>query len=978
MMRIQRILILLLLLFTVHGYSQSSFIDWFKDIRGVNSGHTTCNFLTLPVSAQQLACGYGSYSGGMDATDLALFPANSALSNRNKFAITHLEWIMGVRKEYAGALFPIPDIGTIGVYSQIFTPGEFTQARDIDENVSHPQMLDFTGGFSLAKSFLDKKVHLGLGISYIESRLDDAAGRAVSFSSNLLLTPLPRFSLQLNCAQLGTPVRYTNTREQLPAQAGLSCKITPLPDYLPVTSYLDFEIGAGVKKIADEPMIAGVNTDVLLFNTIHLLTGYDYYIGRKISAEGLGIGAGMQLGMYGFDCAWKNQSSELGSVWAITLKLQLSEKQSLTAEDYYLAAVKYFNRKNLTLATFYAKKALQLDPSMWKAHSLLLKIKSQYLRNRNLEIGLFYTGNIRGTFTIPFDPQYTGGVARITTLLSTLRKEYPVLFSVESGNFIPKSSNPLRIKCASQILKYAKFDALCCGSAELSLGMNAIQKASGDKTIRRILSNISNDHNILTSKVIESNGYRLYVASYIGSHTDDEHDKLRLQPFVDEYPFIEKESFKCDLRILIIDDTWNNVRQIASKLKSFEIIICNNNSQQFLSPVKIGNATILSPGKNGEYAGYCSIRFNESKKLVSLENHIIPINSEITPDPVVDSLVKGLSAQIEFADQGIDSVNLVRSSGDGDFIFLSDRDSTSGIYFKNVRLHAEFPLTRGSGNCDLPAHAFKKELIACQCKTNDNPCGALMIMNVSGASKHIVQDSISIKDMTFSPDGNWLYYSLSECNSNSYDIFRVRYDGGKPVPVIDWKGSSEHSISASPDNSTIAFCSDRDGSSQVYVCGFDGTRPVRITDSSSDYTTPQYSPNGHYLAYLSNLGNYHESMDLWVYDKPKGVHRQITSHSNIQSYCWLGDGESVVYSSGVNICDLNKVNVEQLRYSKLMTIDTLKTWSDITPHAIKSGGTEKIVFVRESKDGVKKVMIVNTDGSEAMKVINSTGNDWLP
>jgi hypothetical protein len=972
-----RTFFIFLVLFTVHLYSQSSFIDWFGDIEGVNSGHTTCNFLTLPVSAQQLASGYGAYSGSMDATDLALYPANSALSNRNKFAITHLEWIMGVRKEYAGALFPIPDIGTIGVYSQIFTPGVFTQARDIDENVSHPQMLDFTGGFSLAKSFLDKKLHLGLGISYIESRIDDAAGRAVSFSSNLLLTPLPRFSLQLNCAQLGTPVRYTNTREQLPAQAGLSCKITPLPDYLPVTSYMDFEVGAGVKKIADEPLLAGVNTDIFLFNTIHLLTGYDYYVGRNISAEGLGIGAGMQLGMYGFDCAWKNQSSELGSVWAVTLKLQLSEKKSLTAEDYYLAAVKYFNRKSLTLATFYAKKALKLDPSMWKAHSLLLKIKSQYLRNRNLEIGLFYTGNIKGAFTIPFDPQYTGGVSRIVSVLETLRKEYPVLFSIESGNFIPKSSHPLRIKCGSQILNYAKFDALCCGSEELTLGMSALQKASGDKTIKRILSNGDNAHDILTNKVIESNGYRIFVASYIGNRAPAENNKT-LKPFVDEHQFINAESFKCDLHILVIDDTWNNVRQIASQLKSFEIIICNNNNQQFPSPVQIGNAIILSPGKNGEYAGYCSIRFNESKKLISLENHIVPINSEITPDPVVDSLVKGLSAQIEFSDQGIDSVNLVRSSGDGAFIFLSDRDSTSGIYFKNVKLHAEFPLTRGSGNCDLPAHAFKKELIACQCQPGDNPYGALMIMSVSGASKHIVQDSITIKDMTFSPDGSWLYYSSSVCNSNSYDIFRVRYDGGKPVPVIDWKGSSEHSISASPDNSTIAFCSDRDGSSQVYVCGLDGTRPVRITDSASDYTTPAYSPNGHYLAYLSNLGNYHESMDLWVYDKPKGVHRQITSHANVRSYCWLSDGESVVYSSGINICDLNKVNVEQLRYSKLMTIDTLKTWSDITPHAIESGGSEKIIFVREFADGIKKIMIVNTNGSEAMKVINSNGNDWLP
>ncbi|HEX2958596.1 MAG TPA: hypothetical protein VHO70_17300 [Chitinispirillaceae bacterium] len=966
-----------MLFFQVFGHSQSSFRDWFGDIKGVNSGHTICNFLTLPVSAQQLASGYASYIGSMDATDLALYPANSALSNRNKFTVTHLEWIMGLRKEYAGALFPIPDIGTIGVYSQIFTPGEFTQARDIDEKESHPQMFDFTGGFSLARSLLNKKIHIGLGISYIESRIDDAAGRAVSFSSNLMFMPLPQFELQLNCAHLGTPLRYNSTIEHLPAQAGISCKVKPLPDYLPLTSYWNFDVGAGVKKIADEPLIAGINTDVLLLNTFHLLTGYDYTCGRKISTEGFGIGAGMQLGMYGFDCAWKNQSKELGSVWAVTLKLQLDEKQPRTAEDYYLAAVKYFNRKNFTLATFYAKKALQLDSSMWKAHSLLLKIKSQYLRDCNLEIGLFYTGNIRGTFTIPFDAQKTGGIARITALLKTLREEYPVLFSIESGNFIPKSSHPIRIKCASQILKLSNYDVFGCGSEEFSIGINTIEKVSGDKTLQRVLSNAENDRSLISGKVIESKGYRLYVASYIGNQSSEGKKNTRLQPF-SESQYLGPESFDCHLRILIIDDTWNNVRQIASQLKSFEIIICNNSNQQFLKPVNIGNVTILSPGKNGEYAGYCSIRFNESRQFVSLESHIVPVNSEITPDPVVDSLVKGLSAQIEFSDQEIDSVNLARSTADGSFIFLSDRDSTSGIYFKNMKLHAEFPLTRGSGNCDHPVHAFKKKLIACQCKGDNNTFGALLIMNVSGASKHVVQDSISVKDLAFSPDGNWLFYSSSVCNTNSYNIFKVRYDGGKPIPVIDWKESSEYSISVSPDNTTIAFCSDRDGSSQIYICGVDGTRPVRITDSSSAYSVPQYSPTGHYLAYLSNFGNYHASLDLWVYDKIKGVHRQITSRSNIRSYCWLSDGETIVYSSGINIFDLNKVNIEQLRYSRLLISDTLKTWSDTSPQAIQFEGKEKILFVREDADGIKKIMITNTDGSEAIRIINSSGNDWLP
>jgi Tol biopolymer transport system component len=957
-------------------FSQSALKDWFVDLKGENSGHTTCDFLSLPVSAQQLASGYGSFIGSMDATDIPLFPANTALSNRNKFAITHLEWVMGLRKEYAGALFPIPDIGTIGVFAQIFTPGEFTQARDIDENVSHPDMLEFAGGFSLSSSLFQKKINLGMSAAYIESRIDDASGRAVSFSSNVLFIPIPKLMLQLNCAQLGTSVRYTHSREKLPAQAGLSFKLTPLPDYLPFTSTVNFDVGAGIKKIADEPLIAGINSDILLLDNFHVLTSYDYTYGKPLTIEGFSVGAGVQVGMYGFDFSWKNQSRDLGSVWATTLKLQLNEKQPRTAEDYYVAAVRFFNRRNYSLSTFYAKKALQLDPSMWKAHSLLLKIKSQYLRNKNLEIGLFYTGNIRGAFTIPFDPSVNGGIARIAALLKSLQNQFPVFFSIESGNFIPKSANPSRIKCASEIIRSTGFDALCCGSEEYAIG--PIDKASGEKNYELILSSNPDIRGYLKSKIIESNDYRLYIASYIGTSLVP-NDQNNSNQTINENNLLTADTSQCNLRILTIDDTWSNIRSLAAKFQSFDIIICNNSSQQFQTPVKIGNVTILSPGKNGEYAGYCSIRFNESRKLISLENHIIPVNAEITPDPAVDSLVKQLTTRLEYSDKGIDSVNLTRSTSDGSFLFVSNRDSVPGIFLKDLKQHAEFPLTRGiSTMCDLPVMTFKTELIAFRSRSGNDSCSKLLLMNLPGISRRTVEEKISINDMVFSPDGKWLFYSASTCSATSYNIYKVRYDGGKPVPVIDWKESSESNISVSPDNTTISFCSNRDGSSQIYICGIDGAKPVRISDSAVDYTSPSYSPSGNYLAYLSTEGNYYSNKDLWVYDKIKGVHRQITSRSNIQNYCWLNDGVTIVYSSGINIYDLNKVNIEQYRFNRLISVDSLKTWSDVSPKTLFCEGIEKIIFTREYADTLKKVMMVNTDGSDLKRMSSSTGSDWLP
>ena len=83
--------------------------NWLTDLKGENTGHTTCQFLTFPQGATLLATGQASSGGSMDATDIPIFIANTASADRNKFSLTHLEWFMGLRKEYMGGLFPIMD-----------------------------------------------------------------------------------------------------------------------------------------------------------------------------------------------------------------------------------------------------------------------------------------------------------------------------------------------------------------------------------------------------------------------------------------------------------------------------------------------------------------------------------------------------------------------------------------------------------------------------------------------------------------------------------------------------------------------------------------------------------------------------------------------------------------------------------------------------------------------------------------------------
>jgi TolB protein len=46
----------------------------------------------------------------------------------------------------------------------------------------------------------------------------------------------------------------------------------------------------------------------------------------------------------------------------------------------------------------------------------------------------------------------------------------------------------------------------------------------------------------------------------------------------------------------------------------------------------------------------------------------------------------------------------------------------------------------------------------------------------------------------------------------------------------------------SPDGSTIAFNSDRDGNSEIYLMNADGSAQTRITDNPSEDSDPAWQP----------------------------------------------------------------------------------------------------------------------------------------
>jgi len=983
-MRVMGLFFFMILIAEGFVFGANDMASWIRDLKGENSGHTAVNFLTLPTSAGELSVGSASSCGMMDATDACFFSANTALFNRKKFAATHVEWLLGLRKEFLAACFPVEDVGTWGFFSQVFTPGTFDNAYTIDETPSHPSMVDVAAGVSFARSFLHKGLCVGVAVSYVESRIDNAAGRTACANVDVALTPSPFFFAHLRAGNFGPNLSYTvNVPEPLPVQAGLSLSIKPLAIEEELIPIIDPLIGLGMRKIADEPLIAGLSAQAALFKCITLRTGYEYSMdANRPTTTGLSAGVGLDRNNFGADFGWKDLSKELGSVWSLSVRAQLKEIAVKTAEDYYAIAQRYYGQQRYRQSLNNAKKAAALDPNMWKAHVLISTINALQRRKSGTEMAIIYTGNTGGQFAAvtPAEGSTLGGFARQAAAITRLREQFPLSAVIDAGNFLAPASLPVKARLADWYFMQCNYDAVALGKGELDFGLDRMFTKNDPVKTEYCCTNAIGlpGGRVVRTKTVSVKGYSLYIMAVVG-HAQPlrpQDRALLTTPLGEITELLSKNAAKnATLRILIVSDTWERISALARGLPEIDIILCGGLRQKFETPMKIGNALALSPGSGGSCVGALTLRFDGRKKLESTNNHLTTLTEDVPSDPIVAAKVR-LALKIEGA-PGQDMVepSMVKKPSAGVFAFLSNRDGAPGIYLKMLDQQAEIPLAHGGSECMKPVISFPLGKCAYFEKTSDSVCPALRVMDLTGAEKRTLPLGGCASEAHFSQSGPWLYYS-GRTDSSSEGIFRIKPVGGAAQPVIDWKKSSEKYFDLSPDGASMVFGSNGNGTWQLFITDSLGLRPICFTDGG-DNISPHFSPSGASCAFLSNKTSFKGSYDLWNFGLASGKAEQITVNAKVNDFRWLPDNKTIVCSAGEPTAVLKIINLDSNNCTRLIGGDSLMAYSERTPRLIMHKNVWKILYTREYNDGARKIFWVNIDGGGDQRVVNSKGQDWL-
>ncbi|MGB8981349.1 MAG: hypothetical protein WCC12_05705 [Anaerolineales bacterium] len=212
-------------------------------------------------------------------------------------------------------------------------------------------------------------------------------------------------------------------------------------------------------------------------------------------------------------------------------------------------------------------------------------------------------------------------------------------------------------------------------------------------------------------------------------------------------------------------------------------------------------------------------------------------------------------------------------------------------------------------------------------------------------------------------------------------------------------------------SSKIAFHSDRDGNSEIYTMDPDGTNQTNLTNHSAKDVSPQWSPDGKQLLFISDRNeqpgfyimnadgsNVHLLIDCddcvtgrWFPDgkqiafvnkkgqiciiKADGANIKCIADQAREDYAYSPDGKQIAFASslgeGIYVIDVTGANLRLLTEKKPSgSLDVLPDWSP---------DGKQIIFQRTLAQGNIEIHIMNSDGSNERTILGQAGRPkWSP
>lgn len=231
----------------------------------------------------------------------------------------------------------------------------------------------------------------------------------------------------------------------------------------------------------------------------------------------------------------------------------------------------------------------------------------------------------------------------------------------------------------------------------------------------------------------------------------------------------------------------------------------------------------------------------------------------------------------------------------------------------------------------------------------------LYVMNADGTNPINLTQTPRRHDLDscWSPDGKQIAFTSAEHlkwnNGSRWNIWVMEADGGNPRDLTN-HDAEDRSPDWSPDGKQIAFASDRNrdwefennviGNWEVFVMSTDGANPINLTNHLATDDSPDWSPDGKRIAFVSNRD---ENSEVYVMNADGTNPINLTNHPAADSSpTWSPDGKQIAFQSNRDgnweVYVMNADGTNPINLTQHPAWDSNPSWGSVQPLSVSPKG----------------------------------------
>ncbi len=316
--------------------------------------------------------------------------------------------------------------------------------------------------------------------------------------------------------------------------------------------------------------------------------------------------------------------------------------------------------------------------------------------------------------------------------------------------------------------------------------------------------------------------------------------------------------------------------------------------------------------------------------------------------------------RLEMSTAGVLSAFVTSSTGAYTFIL----DSSGNVLARDGNSDAGFNfqilVPVSSGTYYIYVEAYRS--------TTDYTLDVRSLSGASNIATNLTQSASADWAPVWAPDGQCLAFASNR--DGNTEVYVMDANGSNPTNLTQNADTDGWDLVWSPDGQRIAFTSERDGNTEVYVMATDGSNPTNLTQSASADWAPVWAPDGQHLAFLSNRDG---NTEVYIMDANGSNPTNLTqSTGDDWASVWSPDGQRIAFASNrdgnteVYIMDANGSNPTNLTQS------TGDDWASVW-----SPDGQRIAFA-SNRDGNTEVYVMDADGTKSTRLTYHFSGEWSP